>query len=213
MAPRFDADMAYEETLFLIDWDDTILPSSWIQRHSLSLDFGCIPDHQQQGALAEVAASARELLILAKRRGTVVVVTNAEVGWIELSCQKFLPTLLPFVESLRTVSARTCYETQCCASPVEWKSQAFAQEIDRAFGEAVADPARRKNILSLGDSTYEREALIRATASMPNCRSKSLKFVERPDMGQLLRQHALVSNCLEQIVQLDDNLDLGINCP
>lgn len=42
------------------------------------------------------------------------------------------------------------------------------------------------------DSTHEREALIRATARLPNCSSKSVKFVDCPSIDQLLKQHSLV---------------------
>lgn len=38
---------------------------------------------------------------MAKQLGTVVLITNAERGWIELSCQKFLPTLFPALESVK----------------------------------------------------------------------------------------------------------------
>jgi len=202
-----------EETLFIFDWDDTILPSSWIQRQGLRLDAGSVVLEWQQERLAEVAAAAAKTLTAAKDQGTVVLVTNAERGWIELSCQKFLPSLLPFIENVKIVSARTAYETPLRTSPLDWKVHAFAAEIARACGaEALQDPKKRKNIHSLGDSVHEREALIRATIKLPNCCSKSLKFVDRPDIDQLLKQHSLIMNCFGQIVQHDENLDLCIDC-
>jgi hypothetical protein len=33
----------------------------------------------------------------------VVLVTNAERGWIELSCQKFMPTLFPSLENVKAL--------------------------------------------------------------------------------------------------------------
>lgn len=63
-----------------------------------------------------------------------------------------------------------------------------------------------------GDSVHERAALLRATIELPNCRSKSIKFVERPDIDQMLKQHALVTSSFDQIVHRDGNLDLCINC-
>eukprot|EP00429_Kryptoperidinium_foliaceum_P066275 CAMPEP_0176067706 /NCGR_PEP_ID=MMETSP0120_2-20121206/33798_1 /TAXON_ID=160619 /ORGANISM="Kryptoperidinium foliaceum, Strain CCMP 1326" /LENGTH=324 /DNA_ID=CAMNT_0017401329 /DNA_START=50 /DNA_END=1024 /DNA_ORIENTATION=+ len=202
-----------DETLFIFDWDDTILPSSWLQRQGLRLDAACGVSESQRELLASVAAAAMETLILAKHSGTVVLVTNAERGWIELSCRKFVPALLPIIENIRIVSARTSYERSAGSSPHRWKALAFKAEISRACGaDALVDPTRRKNILSLGDGMHEREALLRATAELPNCCSKSLKFVDRPDIGQLLAQHALVTQAFDNIVQLDGDLDLSINC-
>mmetsp|Transcript_18039 Transcript_18039/g.52029 ORF Transcript_18039/g.52029 Transcript_18039/m.52029 type:complete len:246 (-) Transcript_18039:109-846(-) len=200
-----------QETLYVFDWDDTILPSTWIQRQGLRLDATSTVSAAQRERLAEVAAAAAETLRLAKQRGTVVLVTNAERGWIELSCSKFLPSLMPAIEGVKLVSARTSYEGQGCSSPLDWKIAAFQEEIANVSGpEALADVSRRKNIHSLGDSIHEREALLRVVAPIRNCRSKSLKFVERPDVSQLIKQHELVVECFDRIVDFDGHLDVGL---
>jgi len=202
-----------EETILIFDWDDTCLPSAWVQTQGLRLDEESKVSESQRQQLNEVANSVMETFRIAKQHGTVVLVTNAERGWIELSCQKFLPTLYPMLEQVKLLSARTTYESAALASPLDWKLRAFESEIRRVFGEEVViEPAARKNILSLGDSMHEREALLRATASLPNCRSKSLKFVERPDIGQICKQHSLITGCFDRIVNHDGNLDLCIRC-
>jgi len=206
---RFEA----EETFLIFDWDDTVLPSSWVQGQGLRLDAESQVSEWQREQLAEVAQAAGETLRIAKQLGTVVIVTNAERGWIELSCQKFMPTLYPSLESLKLLSARTTYESPELASPLDWKLCAFDAEIRQVFGaEVIVKPERRKNVLSFGDSVHEREALLRTTAKLPNCRSKSLKFVERPDIGQICKQHSLVTSCFDHIVHHDGNLDLCIRC-
>jgi len=203
-----------EETFFVFDWDDTVLPSTWVKSQGLRLDAGSLPSAEQRAALAEVAATAGRLLRAARQHGTVILVTNAERGWIELSCQKFLPTLAPMLENVKMVSARTSYEGPHCPSPLEWKLRAFEDEIASYFGfDALMDPSKRKNILSLGDSVHEREALLTATSSLCNGHSKSLKFVERPDLSQICKQHELITNSFDNIVHHNGNLDFCIRCP
>mmetsp|Transcript_60169 Transcript_60169/g.162193 ORF Transcript_60169/g.162193 Transcript_60169/m.162193 type:complete len:275 (-) Transcript_60169:286-1110(-) len=199
-----------EDTIFIFDWDDTVLPSTWVQGQGLRLDGSSRLTAAQREELAEVARAAAETLAAAKQHGEVVLVTNAQRGWIELSCAKFLPTLLPILENVKLLSARTAYESPEVSSPLEWKLRAFEAEIMRIYGEEGC--GRAWNILSLGDSLHEREALLRATKPLPNCRSKSLKFVERPDVGQICKQHALVTSCFQQILHHDGNLDLCIRC-
>lgn len=202
-----------EETILIFDWDDTVLPSTWVQCQGLRLDESSELTAWHREQLAEVAIAAAETLRIAKQHGTVVLVTNAERGWIELSCQKFLPTLYPTLENVKVLSARTTYESSQYSSPLDWKLRAFETEIRRIYGaDAVNHPEKRKNVLSLGDSVHEREALLRATAQLPNCLSKSLKFVERPDISQICKQHSLVTSCFERIVNHDGNLDLCIRC-
>eukprot|EP00933_Yihiella_yeosuensis_P052571 TRINITY_DN5067_c0_g7_i1.p1 TRINITY_DN5067_c0_g7~~TRINITY_DN5067_c0_g7_i1.p1 ORF type:complete len:345 (+),score=77.15 TRINITY_DN5067_c0_g7_i1:75-1109(+) len=202
-----------EETILIFDWDDTILPSSWVQGQGLRLDDSCEVKPHHREHLNEVAKVSAKTLQIAKQLGTVVLITNAERGWIELSCMKFLPTLFPLLENVKVLSARTTYECAETSSPLDWKVHAFRNEIARIFGEDGLHAAdRRKNCLSLGDSVHEREALMRATAPLPNCRSKSLKFVERPDIQQICKQHTLVTSCFEKIAHHDGNLDLCIRC-
>jgi len=202
------------ETFFIFDWDDTVLPSTWVQRQGLRLDAASKVTLAQREVLAEVAAVAGRTLQAARQHGTVVLITNAERGWIELSCQKFLPTLAPMLENVKLVSARTTYEHSACKAPQSWKLHAFEAEITSFFGsDGLFDASKRKNIFSLGDSIHEREALLRVAASVPGCYSKSLKFVERPDIRQICKQHELINNAFGQIVHHEGHMDLCIQCP
>eukprot|EP00929_Paragymnodinium_shiwhaense_P044037 TRINITY_DN22594_c0_g1_i1.p1 TRINITY_DN22594_c0_g1~~TRINITY_DN22594_c0_g1_i1.p1 ORF type:complete len:433 (-),score=100.19 TRINITY_DN22594_c0_g1_i1:336-1634(-) len=203
----------YDETLFIFDWDDTCLPSTWIQMQGLGLEESCVVSPSQLEEMEKVACVAAETLRVAKMYGTVVLVTNAEKGWIELSCQKFMPSLLPTLADIRFVSARTTYESLENATPLSWKLRAFESEMVRFFGRTkLADAAARKNIVSLGDSVHEREALMRMTSLLPNCRPKSLKFIERPDISQMVKQHELVTQEMGSVVHYDQKIDVLIRC-
>lgn len=201
---RFSA----EETFIIFDWDDTMLPSSWVQEQGLRLDRDLELSTQQQEELGELARQVAETFRLAKQFGTVVLVTNAERGWIELSCQRYMPSLYPSLKDVKLLSARSEYECPD-STPFEWKLMAFQSELGRIFAPDETG-SRRKNVLSFGDSVHEREALIHGTASILNCRTKSLKFTERPGIGQLRKQHTLVARCFHRIVHHDGNLDLHI---
>lgn len=204
------APFSVEDTILIFDWDDTMLPSTWIQEQGLRLDDDSVPSEEQQTQLATMAEFAMQTLRVAKRHGKVVLVTNAECGWIELSCQKFMPALFPSLQDVHILSARSTYEQQGVTSPFEWKYLAFESEIHSFFEPFTS--AQHKNVISFGDSAHEREALIRVTECMPGCRTKSLKFVERPEVDQLLKEHELITGCFKHIVNHDGNLDLCIRC-
>lgn len=206
----FEHSFYAEDTILIFDWDDTVMPSTWISEQGLSLSEDSIPTEEQKALLQKLAARAAHTLNVAKLHGKVVLVTNAEQGWIELSCQKFMPTLYASLEDVKILSARSTYEQQGVMSPFEWKYLAFASEIGCHYQDVSAD--RRKNVISCGDSAHEREALIRVTENMRNCCTKSLKFVERPDVEQLLKEHELITGCFYDIVNHDGNLDLCIRC-
>lgn len=195
-----------EETLIIFDWDDTVMPSSWVEGLRTGEDESSevLVSQDQKEQLEDLARLATETLGLAQQLGTVLLVTNAQQGWVELSYQRYMPTLLPALASVRIMSARTRFETEQVSSPFEWKHRAFLCEIGRVF----RDKSRRRNILSFGDSGHEREALIKSTANMHNTRTKSVKFLDRPGVHELGKQHAVMVKCLKQIVHHDGNLDL-----
>mmetsp|Transcript_105694 Transcript_105694/g.252097 ORF Transcript_105694/g.252097 Transcript_105694/m.252097 type:complete len:248 (+) Transcript_105694:64-807(+) len=195
-----------EDTVLIFDWDDTMLPSSWLSEQKLSLDAQSKATPEQEAQLETLAEHAAETLTLAKRFGKVVLVTNAERGWIELSCQKFMPSLYVHLQDVRLFSARSTYEGQGVAAPFEWKYLAFETEICSYYESLSSD--RPKNVISFGDSFHEREAVIRVTERLTNCCTKILKFTERPVPEQLLKEHTLIKGCFRDIVSHAGCLDL-----
>eukprot|EP01071_Lankesteria_metandrocarpae_P011524 Lankesteria_metandrocarpae@DN5450_c0_g1_i4.p1 len=162
-----------DESLLLFDWDDTILPSSWLGGHRMTLDAASYVPCDMRRALDKLAVHAREMLALAAENGTVVLVTNAEEGWIDLSCKKFLPTLAPFLSNIRQLSARSKFESPRFTNPCVWKQLAFREEILRFYGKKSRYTT--KNILSFGDSAHERLALLVTTsASLVPCSPRKL---------------------------------------
>jgi len=197
------------ETLIIFDWDDTILPTSWLGEQGL-LDSEQPPSEEQASRLQLVAEEASATLRAARARGNVVVVTNAGEGWVELSCRMYMPALLPLVQNLEVISARTAYEEGGIYAPTDWKCRAFAQKLTNFYSTDHAC-YQRQNVISLGDSMYERKALMWATSCMPACRAKSLKFMERPTIERLAEQHQLVAGCLDQVIDYDGPLDYEVD--
>jgi hypothetical protein len=195
---------AKDNTLMIWDWDDTLMPSTWLNVQGVSLTEEPSPDVRRQ--LGTLARDIERTLRLALSLGTVVVVTNAETGWVELSCARFFPSLVPLVRSLRVVSARSTYELQGVFTPLEWKVQAFAEEI-RTFCSSTRPFV---NVLSFGDSVHEREALMRSCEHLSTDSAvKSVKFPERPEAVSLRGTHSVLRNFLQTIVEHDGSLDLA----
>jgi hypothetical protein len=196
-----------EHTLMIWDWDDTLLPSTWINTKGMRLDDDEPPSPEIRRQLAAVAADIERTLRLALTLGTVVVVTNAETGWVDLSCRKFFPSLVSLVTTLRVISARSTYEQPGVFSPLDWKVKAFMEEIN-AFCPSKRDVV---NVMSFGDSVHEREALIRSCdqLQMDSRRMKSVKFPERPEAMALQGTHSVLRKFLQSIVEHDGDLDLA----
>merc|ERR1719253_718266 len=112
------------ETAIVFDWDDTILPTSWLERiHALS-GGGVVPTlrPEAQRMIAALCTDCATTLELAGRLGTVVIITNSAPGWVMQSCQLFMPQLLNQVRNYPV------YAKPMHVSPFTFKNTAFARE-------------------------------------------------------------------------------------
>lgn len=193
-------------SLLIFDWDDTLFPTSWIHKHGLLVK-GVAQNADQQTQLDKMAEGVRSTLQVAMQIGTVVIVTNAEQGWIEMSCTKFMPSLVSLLKSVDLVSARTTYGNSV-REPAEWKRLAFEYEVDLFYGSK--DAGQQRNIVSVGDSLHELLALKSVTSGMRHCLGKSIKLLEAPSIAQLIEEHDVLTTCLFDVVQQADDLDIEI---
>lgn len=197
-----------EETVFLFDWDDTLMATAWLTSQGL-LQEGAVVSEAQRSQLEALADHVAVTLKAACQCGKVVIVTNAAEGWVQQSCLYFMPSVAPILARLQIVSARSAFEPLGIRSATEWKVRAFEREVDIAFSDAMVRSVR-PNVMSVGDSQHEHQALLRATSGLQNCCAKSLKFAEQPSIEQLIEEHALVAGTLEEVVQYDGDLDVDV---
>jgi len=200
------------QTIIIFDWDDTLCPSTTCMRtHGLSV-LGAPPEGEVRAALEELTSEVRLLLAAARELADqVVVVTNAEEGWVDLSCKAWLPGLQETIALCDVASARSTWEPQGVTSPAGWKARTFEDVIEKFYSRYQNQSW--KNIISIGDAPHEREALSRVSKWAPSrtgkrCRSKSVKFVLRPSIEQLTREIQMLRDSLKEIVWHDDDLDL-----
>eukprot|EP00932_Pfiesteria_piscicida_P020650 SRR837773.7450.p1 GENE.SRR837773.7450~~SRR837773.7450.p1 ORF type:complete len:259 (+),score=88.84 SRR837773.7450:114-779(+) len=200
------------QTIIILDWDDTLCPSTTCMRH---LGLSVLGDPPEGKVASDLHALSLEVGLLMdaamELAEKVVIVTNAEEGWIELACKAWLPGLSSHLEKAEVVSARSTWEPQGVASPAGWKARAFEDEVSKFYSRYAHQSW--KNIISIGDAPHEREALSRVVRWAPvrpgkKCRSKSVKLILRPSIQQLTREIQMLRANLKEIVWHDDDLDL-----
>lgn len=122
-----------KSTIIIFDWDDTILPSTFIDDARIN-SFHDLPIHWQN-IMNEVGRIATKCLAAAAKYGQVLIITNSDEGWVKFSAQRYMPNIVPVLDSYRIVSARTGYEEFYPGQPLCWKAAAFAHEVNETFLE------------------------------------------------------------------------------
>jgi len=146
----FDSNPARTPKAIIFDWDDTILPSTFVDQHK-GENFAEFPVDVQR-ILDEVARSAERCLTEASKFGEVLIITNSDEGWVKYSCERYCPKLLPVIQKYKIVSARTRYERFYPGQPLCWKAAAFAHEVNELYQK----PASLKGLSSSPFSKSER---------------------------------------------------------
>lgn len=165
-----------------------------------------IISQELQNQLTALETAVIELLTKAKTYGTVVIITNSENGWVEYSANRFLPRVVPYLQDIRVISARSLYEPLYPQNPLYWKWNAFINEVN--YISCTQKQSGPTNILSFGDSFGERFALLKLTSN--NTLKKSIKLMGKPSSIQLQKQITYITEKLDELVFHKKDLDVFI---
>mmetsp|Transcript_22410 Transcript_22410/g.21544 ORF Transcript_22410/g.21544 Transcript_22410/m.21544 type:complete len:283 (-) Transcript_22410:246-1094(-) len=120
--------------VLIFDWDDTICPSSFVDRCKVE-SYKDLPIENQH-LIDILGKCAAECLEAASQYGQVIIITNSDDGWVKFSAERYIPNLLHILPKYRIVSARTRYEKFYPGQPLCWKAAAFAHEVNESFSSA-----------------------------------------------------------------------------
>jgi len=187
------------QTVIIFDWDDTLLCTSFL---NASYDKPMSVNAKRH--LKGIEQAALQLLELAMSLGEVFIITNAMEGWVEWSAEKYVPALLPILDRLRIISARTKFEAEYPMDYGQWKIQAFL-EVQRQLNSPVVT-----NLICLGDSQFEMDAVKVMGAEFAEAVVKTVKFRESPGPQELLKQIDLVRSKFKRIVENAGHLKIGL---
>lgn len=171
-------------TSLLLDWDDTIFPTTWVRRDCALNWRRSLESQLQPGPrmtlintlLERHLERAADFFSEAAQHANIFIVTLARRPWVEMSMQNFLPKLAGVLNTmdLKVIYAQEYVDEHMALqySHDEFKSSEESKRFwtlvkSEAIARELEEFHRRndtswKNILSLGDSDYERYGTISA---------------------------------------------------
>ncbi|CBZ51139.1 conserved hypothetical protein [Neospora caninum Liverpool] len=200
-----------ENTLIILDYDDTLLPTNWAAvQNRVGLNDPVPPELLPP--LAELSELAIQTINTCLSRAMVVIVTNASVEWVNRSGEKFIPQVLRHIQTqgIEIISARD--RLQSTGMPQrQWKIQVFEEMINDVFGDRMRD-GTECTIISIGDGEGEREACLEMCRNLGvnEWLFKSLKLLAQPTCNQLISEHILIQQAFPEILKVPQSLDMAI---
>mmetsp|Transcript_2156 Transcript_2156/g.5464 ORF Transcript_2156/g.5464 Transcript_2156/m.5464 type:complete len:508 (+) Transcript_2156:77-1600(+) len=241
------------QSIIIFDWDDTLFPTTYVRvEKSLKwhkpLQQQAIKPREQQMIAAKLGECARHvctLLKMANEYGKVVLVTLAKNPWVTTSCKNFYPQVLQVIEQLQIpviyaqegVSVDYNKTSMMADEELElfWsgmKGKAITREVDKFYSQYEGQSW--KNIISVGDSDFERLGTRRAIAEymedkgldplasrqmwqaeagvtqMIKVRTKTFKLVDQPTVDELTTEVTLLEQWLPLMVTVDKTFDINL---
>lgn len=187
------------QTVIIFDWDDTLLCTSFLNIKSDLAQSPAVQKHLQL-----IAQTGSSLIETAMKLGHTFIITNAIRGWVEYSANKYIPKLLPTLQKIKVISARDDYEQQYPGQYHEWKVQAFLKVQKELNSQIIT------NLVSLGDSNIEMDAVHVMGSEFSEALIKTIKFRETPTPEELAKQLELVSQKFEKIILNARNLKISL---
>ena len=216
--------MEKTNTLFILDWDDTLFPTTWVNKNNINLT-NQINLEKYKLYFLELDKTISTLLESLNKIGDIYIVTNASMNWIK-TCLSCLNITRDFVikHKIRLVSARDSYSSTS-TSPTEWKILTFQDIMEDIIKKISSNikPNTIINIISIGDAMYEYVALINldnfiksyldnnsnvAPKENFNYLLKNIKFVEKPDFTFIIEQIQIIHKNSIDIVNRLEFIDL-----
>ena len=194
--------------LIILDWDDTLLPSSWLSREGQRLDGEQVPVSvlSRLSTYESEAITLLETVLRVAHR--VIIITNAEDGWVQRSSERYTPRLAAFLRHLHVISARSRFESSAPGNPLHWKMNAFAEVVD----EYVRFSGSTATVFSVGDSMIERDA-VHLAASRHSLIIKSIKLEEKPNPEYLAEELRVLHESIDHLLSHPHHLDLVLINP
>ena len=191
-------------TLFIFDWDDTLICTSYIKPLINSNLFKARAIKEKLKTLDE---NTSNLLNKCLERGKVFILTNASSGWVEYSSTNFLPTTSKILSKVKIISAKNLYSKNYPGDPKQWKIKAFKYAIEKYN----INTKLISNIITFGDSYIDLEAIENLIYEFNYPFIKIIKFKENPHLVELEKQILIVISQLDFIINKPKNFSLKIS--
>lgn len=185
-------------TYIILDWDDTLFPTTWTTKNKLYFDKYNIERYTDY--FRNLDNILYKLISKLNDFGKVVIITNALPVWIDMSSKVLLETR-KLLQNINVISAKKIYRDKF-QNAIEWKKMAFREELEKHKHDVT-------NVISIGDAIYEYIALVKLYDPSKNTRYlKSIRMVEKPNYDDLIRQLYELYNHIPSICTTDKHLDM-----
>lgn len=192
----------------IIDWDDTLFPTSWLHTNGIKITNDTNVLNGMYPYFEELDDSIYDLIKELSKHSKIVIVTNATIRWVHISGRVLKKSYGLIIQHVNIISARDLYQQDHPTDVYKWKENAFTKEIHKL----ININKKTHSLISIGDADYEYKALIHVHSNNEMKDKikyfKSIKFKPKTDIEVLADQISVITEHIDDIINVNEHLDL-----
>ena len=192
-------------TIFIFDWHDTLFFTTHINPSENNTFF--YESQTEKKFMNRIEYYVSEILNKALSKGEVVIITNSGDGWVNACAKFYYPNLIPILKQIKIISARDLYQKEYPNDPTTWKIKAF-NDLKKKFN---FEKCIVSNIICIGDNNCEIIAAQKLGEGFDNCLVKTIKFREKPNLKELIKQIILINEQILRVYNYPKSLTIHVN--
>lgn len=179
-----------KKTLFIFDWDNTVLPTRVMQKSPGRLDA------EWRNKFAYLQHIFISVMQMCRSYGDVAIISNSPLKRVKKSMRQLMPAAADYVSRNKvTVLSGRGTKDKDSTTRWEWKSPPFLDVVLRTSSN---------NVISIGDGYVEIYAANGLRNRLPGALIKTLQFKKKPTLADLERQFEWLRDHLHVIVHCDE---------
>ena len=201
----------FSKTLLIFDFDDTLFCTKYLDTFALPYQdiFTCKVSLEQMNSclaheIKELESAILDLFINLGQNCDIVIISNADLKWINNCMTHFLPELNDYLteNGIKIHSAKNSF-SKFVKAPTDWKLQCFKKVIEELYED---DLFYDLNVISIGDGKEEKKAVFNLAKDLKlrKLRTKFIRMISFPSAASIVLQLKYLSNNINEMI-LDEN--------
>lgn len=180
-----------KETIFIIDWDDTLMCTYFIslKTHGLS--------EEESKIVYDLGKVVSIFLKECNKYGKVIIMTNSSEEWLKKTNEKYLKIKKNIFENIKIISTRDKYLKKNIDRR-KWKELAL-DELLKRYGDII------QNIICASDSESDIEVFKNLSEKNEGINISTIKFKSKPSPLVMIKEIEFLKNMLNDVIGKNKN--------
>ena len=180
-----------KETVFILDWDDTLMCTSFISSKTKSLS------DEEKNIITNLGKIVSIFLKECLKYGNIIIMTNSSEKWLKKTAENYLKLEKDIIGKIKIISTRDRYYKKGI-NPAKWKELALG-EILLKYGDKI------ENLICGSDSESDIEVFKNISKINEDINISTIKFKTKPSPSIMIKEIEYLNKKLCQIIGSNKN--------